>query len=140
VARCGILRKLSRPADLGLTPKPASVLTRRADSLICAERLEFRFGANVFDEGLRAIIGRKAEEVPRLVLPAPQQGKFAAVETRFADLARLCISIGVVRPVGKSNSKTTRRDPQRGHFNRPSSIDIGKAAPLVQISVSRSSE
>jgi hypothetical protein len=45
------------------------------------------------------------------------------------------LAIGLV---GKSKSKTTRRDPQRGHFKRPSSIEIGKALPLVQMSVSRS--
>jgi hypothetical protein len=41
--------------------------------------------------------------------------------------------------LGRSNSKTTRRDPHAGHFNRPSNIEIGKAPPLVQTRVSRSS-
>jgi hypothetical protein len=41
--------------------------------------------------------------------------------------------------VGESNNKTTHRDPQRGHFERPSSIEIGKAPPLVHMRVSRSS-
>jgi hypothetical protein len=41
-------------------------------------------------------------------------------------------------PPGKLNSSTTLREPQRGHFKRPSSIETGNAAPRVQTSVSRS--
>jgi glycine/D-amino acid oxidase-like deaminating enzyme len=62
--------------------------------------------------------------------------------TRFEALPwRLTIRYAVFASgfVGKSKSKTTRRDPHRGHFKRPSSIETGNAPPLVQISVSRSS-
>lgn len=40
---------------------------------------------------------------------------------------------------GGSKSTVTRLDPQRGHFNRLSSLPRGKSLPLVQTSVGKSS-
>src|SRR5262249_25117818 len=44
-----------------------------------------------------------------------------------------------MRSDGGTNITTTRREPQRGHFRRLSSLPIGKSRPRVHTSVGRSS-
>ena len=74
-ARCGTLRKLSRPIEARFAPKAGVAFNALGNSLTCAERPEFRFGAVVFHRFFRAISGRKREQAFRLNLLGSRLGR-----------------------------------------------------------------
>ena len=78
--------------------------------------------------------GRESNgDASRLILLRFRLRRFDRYPERYPT-TRLAIGLN-----GKSNSRTTRRDPQFGHFSRPTSIGTEKAAPLGRTSLSRSS-
>ena len=74
-ARCGTLRKLSRPIEAPFAPR-AGVAFNALGGLIDLRRArpKLRFGAVVFNRCLRAISGRKSEQALRLNLLGSRLG------------------------------------------------------------------